>query len=1213
MSQVGRVAIRLVLWLPLVLPLFAAGCGESIGVEQPRGEGPKAPARHALLVGCTRYDHRDKIAWLEGPRHDVAAMQRLLIRKYGFLDANVVILSEQSGPKNRPIRHRIEEEFRKLAQVAEKDDQVVILLAGHGSQQPDQKPPQPNDPEPDGLDEIFLPADVADWNRTSHHVDRAIIDDELRDWTARILAKGAFVTVIFDCCRSGTALRGELEEVRREIDPDTLGIPPEELKSAEDGVGGVVRGRGEALSFDAGRGSERLTALYASQSNEPTVELPMPPDRTRHGLFSYTLCAVLQSATDPLSNRELLRRICAQYSKMGRTMPTPLLEGGQLDRDVFGQTIVQTVDWRPLTKSKEGRWTVDAGQLDGLSRGCVLAVHDLNPASGAPEKDPVGHVKAEIEPGIVKSEVQPCEFGKLKLRRDLPIPSVCRPVFLDYGELKLRVAVDATEETTRSAAAELEARLREQSQAEGVLFRVVGLAESPQWIIRPRDEAFELLPASAWQIVKESAWPEGTPRFSIESANAPAAAAKRLGQIARGQNLLRIAGERPNEVLRSASVRSTRDLNVVVEMRRYANEDDREGVAIDEAHPVFRAGDWVGWKITNRGTSDVDMTLLFVDSDSRIHALFPEEAKQASCRLAPNAMPILVGPKRVNENTVGRENVVAIAVRASDEIREFTNLAADTRDEATRRGGDDEILTEGLGALLDRGVYGQRAGSKGTDRGLGDAEVQKYRMDLISWSVTRIVSAPAQAAATNAVQTKPDDTPPPDADAGRKALARLTKLTVGQKPMLNVSPEAIASLLHSPWRPGEKLAASEERVQGDAEIRVFADRAPSIVLVMNSDGSSGTGFLVERKGQAGNWLITNDHVIESAEIDAESGARTAKIFLGTRGEDGLMQLNEKPQQALVYASSPAKDLAVLKLDKLPENFKSSPLVLAAAVPANGTNCLAIGHPKGGALWTLRTGIVSSVIDFPSGAVSIVRERLLLAGDERNQLDAALKKAPSRKIVLSTCGIGSGDSGGPLLNEEGEVIAVTNAVPSEEGAARVGYHVHVDELREFLKAVPQKPERFIPDAWQDAPRVDLLDLDEDGTLETLITAASDKSPVALYFDLDDDGSPAKLAAALRAGKSLKDAWDFECALHFSPVRRAFFDTDNDGTVDLIQNCWKEKTQVELILRLKKKQWTYETVDSGKTPLALLDKSGFEDQALEKRLRTLFRRLGDAAAP
>ena len=170
--------------------------------------------RHALLIGCTTYDRRPDIRPLVGPANDVQLMHDLLERHFSFPEQNIVVLSEKRGGDHRPVRAAIEREFKALAQRAQKGDQVVILMSGHGSQQPDDGDPAKSD-ELDGLDEIFLPADIGPREETTKFVPNAIIDDELGTWVSAIASKGAHVFIVIDACHSGTMLRGDVEDLAR--------------------------------------------------------------------------------------------------------------------------------------------------------------------------------------------------------------------------------------------------------------------------------------------------------------------------------------------------------------------------------------------------------------------------------------------------------------------------------------------------------------------------------------------------------------------------------------------------------------------------------------------------------------------------------------------------------------------------------------------------------------------------------------------------------------------------------------------------------------------------------------------------------------------------------------------------------------------------------------------------------------------------------------
>jgi len=150
----------------------------------------------ALLVGVSEYPALDKAQWLVGPENDVALAREVLTGdRFKFPAKNIASLV--GWPKKeelRPTRANIAKAFEKLAKDATKDDLIFILMSGHGSQQPANE--QEDDIETDGLDEVFLPADTTEWNPVKATIEGAIIDDEIKVWTDKIRAKGAFVWII---------------------------------------------------------------------------------------------------------------------------------------------------------------------------------------------------------------------------------------------------------------------------------------------------------------------------------------------------------------------------------------------------------------------------------------------------------------------------------------------------------------------------------------------------------------------------------------------------------------------------------------------------------------------------------------------------------------------------------------------------------------------------------------------------------------------------------------------------------------------------------------------------------------------------------------------------------------------------------------------------------------------------------------------------------
>jgi len=201
-----------------------------------RADAPPRPQRKlALLVGCTHYE-LPKLPELWGPANDIPLWSKQLVDGFGFARADVqVLVGWPDDSRARPTYANIIRAFENLINAASEGNQIVVILSGHGSQVP---VPEGNDfrlnPEPDGMDEVFLPADVRSWGPGG--VVNAIKDDQIGGWLDRLRGKGAHVFIVFDSCNSGTMTRGSggSGERPRGVRPAELGVPDEAIRTAAD-------------------------------------------------------------------------------------------------------------------------------------------------------------------------------------------------------------------------------------------------------------------------------------------------------------------------------------------------------------------------------------------------------------------------------------------------------------------------------------------------------------------------------------------------------------------------------------------------------------------------------------------------------------------------------------------------------------------------------------------------------------------------------------------------------------------------------------------------------------------------------------------------------------------------------------------------------------------------------------------------------------------
>ena len=429
------------------------------------------------------------------------------------------------------------------------------------------------------------------------------------------------------------------------------------------------------------------------------------------------------------------------------------------------------------------------------------------------------------------------------------------------------------------------------------------------------------------------------------------------------------------------------------------------------------------------------------------------------------------------------------------------------------------------------------------------------------------------------------------ADAGKLEATR-TRVD-GQQ--LLVGWEALVRAETQPPAGEDAIKVNDEGTRGVA-MNLYPKVAPAIVMIHVGAGH-GTGFVIDPAG----WILTNHHVIASAPLDPDTGALMANVHYGRLDED-WMKLADETLPAIIYKVSEEKDLALLKLARQPKSGGPLPAItLSATAPAPGADCVAIGHPTRGMLWTARSGEVAAVGRWPQEMIDVVSQRLALKGEQRQELTEVLKHAIPRKVLLSTCGINPGDSGGPLVNDQSELIAVTFAIPRSDPQSGVNldkfsYHVHLDEVKEFLKERPKQPSPHVPDFWPEATSTAAADTDGDGILDTLVCKLGDDVSGVL-LDLDQDS-----AARLPKSRSLdetniREFWDFEFAIHLRPLPTTLYDTEGDGKIDLMLRGSPDDRDAKSELKLADGKWKY----SAKSNKALVSDQNFTNKDLRKLMK------------
>jgi S1-C subfamily serine protease len=186
-----------------------------------------------------------------------------------------------------------------------------------------------------------------------------------------------------------------------------------------------------------------------------------------------------------------------------------------------------------------------------------------------------------------------------------------------------------------------------------------------------------------------------------------------------------------------------------------------------------------------------------------------------------------------------------------------------------------------------------------------------------------------------------------------------------------------------------------------------------VEAVSDSEGSQGSGVVVDGRG----YIVTNNHVVSEAATNP-SQYKISVVFN-----------NGKEVPANLVGRDPKTDLAVLKVDNV-DNLSVSRLGDSEKLHV-GDEVIAAGAPLG-----LRSTVTH-------GIISALHRPVPLSGDG-SDTDTVIDG------VQTDASINHGNSGGPLINMDSEVIGINTAGKSlSDSASGLGFAIPVNEVKRTI--------------------------------------------------------------------------------------------------------------------------------------------------------------------
>lgn len=284
--------------------------------------GGNAGAKYAVIVGIA--DNPPGLTDLGTVLGDVELMRRALVERLGFPAQNVLVITDREATRENIMQAIV----RHLGQAGPQGT-ALFYYSGHGGQTDNSLVA---DDEPDGKDET-----LAVYSRRGGMTE--ILDDELGALAGRLRA--GKIAFILDSCHSGTATRGEGENLAKQLTPEEQALVERPDSYLLGGTGDI--GAGDIRSGNSINAApmERVLVLSASASSETASAGGRWPDTTPASVFTHFLYKALMTTPATTTLDRMMESVRSQTIAYGRSLPQPSVQTPQIEGRDGSRTLAQ--------------------------------------------------------------------------------------------------------------------------------------------------------------------------------------------------------------------------------------------------------------------------------------------------------------------------------------------------------------------------------------------------------------------------------------------------------------------------------------------------------------------------------------------------------------------------------------------------------------------------------------------------------------------------------------------------------------------------------------------------------------------------------------------------------------------------------------------------------------------------------------------------------